>query len=166
MEYQFENVRVYDPKYALEFQYRYGARKILFWGVVYVIMMIIYLFLALGDPVFWIMVIVSAGLVVYQFSLPYRLIKKHTKKSLKYYDGKLPTTYTRFGDKIVVEDIDSVKTIEYHKIDKVTALKHGYYLHYGQTAALAIDPKGFTKGTFTEFKQFLRTKRPDLKIPE
>ena len=25
---------------------------------------------------------------------------------------------------------------------------------------------GFTKGTFSEFKQFLRTKRPDLKIPE
>ena len=37
-------------------------------------------------------------------------------------------------------------------------------VHKNMMLFIAVD--GFTKGTFSEFKQFLREKRPDLKIPE
>jgi hypothetical protein len=57
-------------------------------------------------------------------------------------------------------------TIEYRKIVRVVRLKHSYLLMTSRRTGVLLDPNGFTKGTFEEFKQFLRQKRPDLTIPE
>ena len=57
-------------------------------------------------------------------------------------------------------------TVEYRKIVRVLRLKHSYVLMIGKRNGVMLDPKGFTKGAFEEFKHFLREKRPDLTIPE
>lgn len=57
-------------------------------------------------------------------------------------------------------------TAEYCKIVRVVRLKHSYVLMMGKRNGLILDSNAFTKGTFEEFKQFIREKRPDLNIPE
>lgn len=166
MEYRFENVRSYDKKTLLEYQYKVGCRWSIIWGIVSFLLMLIYIAMAQSDPYDWIMVVTCIGLMIHYFTWPYRFVHKNEKNALEYYNGKIPEVYTRMGEQIAVEDVDSTFTLDYSKIERVISLKHGYYLRYAKKSALLIDPKGFTKGTFQEFKVFLREKRPDLKIPE
>ena len=57
-------------------------------------------------------------------------------------------------------------TVEYRKICKVVRLKHSYVLMIGKRNGVMLDPNGFTKGNFEDFKRFLQEKRPDLTVPE
>ena len=88
---------------------------------------------------------------------------RNTKKQN---DGVLPETVITFGDTIEIHEGMVHLTIEYRKIERVVRLKNSYVLMNGKRTGIILDPNGFTKGNFSEFKQFLRTKRPDLKIPE
>ena len=81
-------------------------------------------------------------------------------------DGVQPQTSIIFGDTIELHEGMVHITVEYRKILRVLHLKHSYMLMIGKRNGIMLDPNGFTKGTFSEFKQFLREKRPDLKIPE
>ncbi len=76
-----------------------------------------------------------------------------------------PYRYT-FGDNIVNYQKNKQVIVEYSAITKVEHLKYTYELVLDKNSVVAIDPNRFTKGTFDEFVQFLRTKRPDLQIPE
>ena len=91
------------------------------------------------------------------------LTLRNTKKQN---DGELPETKIVFGDTIEMFEGMVHLTIEYRKIEKVVRLRNSYVLMNGKRTGILIDPDGFTMGTFEEFKQFLRTKRPDLKVPE
>ena len=44
--------------------------------------------------------------------------------------------------------------------------RYSYELIKSKNERIVVEPGSFTKGTFAEFKQFLRQKRPDLLIPE
>lgn len=81
-------------------------------------------------------------------------------------DGVQPETVTTFGDAVEVHEGMVHLTVEYRKIVQVVRLKHSYALMTGKRTAVLITPEGFTKGSFGEFKQFLRMKCPDLVIPE
>ncbi len=88
---------------------------------------------------------------------------RHTKKQN---DGVLPETVVTFGDIIEMDEGMVHLTIEYRKIVKVIRLKHSYMLMIGKRNGVMLDPNSFTKGSFEEFKQFLRGKCPGLHIPE
>ena len=81
-------------------------------------------------------------------------------------DGQIPETVVTFGDIIELHEGMVHYTIEYRKIVKVVSLQHSYVLMMGRRNGIILDSSGFTKGTFSEFKQFLREKCPDLNIPE
>ena len=81
-------------------------------------------------------------------------------------DGQIPETVVTFSDVMELHEGMVHYTVEYRKIVKVVSLKHSYVLMMGRRNGIILDPSSFTKGTFSEFKQFLREKRPDLKIPE
>ena len=125
-----------------------------------------YIYRALSDSYWWIGAVVFAGMAAHYFSWPYRLERKRFKRALDYYDGEIPASYIRFGDQIFVEDGDSTSNLEYRKIEKVIVMKHGLFLRYAEKAYLCVEPQGFTKGTFEEFKQFLREKCPNAKISD
>ena len=91
------------------------------------------------------------------------LLLHNTKKQN---DGVQPEVVVSFGDAIEVREGMVHLTIEYRKIKKVVRLRHSYLLMNSRRGGIMIDPEKFTKGTFEEFKQFLREKRPDLVIPE
>ncbi len=71
-----------------------------------------------------------------------------------------------FGDAIEVRQGNMRIILDYSEITSVSHLRFSYELKRNKKAAVVVDPEGFTKGTFEEFKQFLREKRPDLIIPE
>ena len=81
-------------------------------------------------------------------------------------DGQQPETVITFGETIELHEGMVHLTIEYRKIVRVLRLKHSYMLMMGKRNGVMLDPNGFTQGTFAEFKQFLRTKCPDLTISE
>jgi len=88
------------------------------------------------------------------------------KNGKKQNDGVAPEVIITFGETIKLHEGMVDITVEYRKIQKVVRLKHSYMLMIGKRNGLMLNPDCFTKGTFEEFKQFLREKRPDLKIPE
>ena len=71
-----------------------------------------------------------------------------------------------FGDKIEIIQGTIRVAWEYSDISKIYHLKHSYDLVKTERLSLIVDPNGFTKGNFEDFKQFLREKRPDLAVPE
>ena len=81
-------------------------------------------------------------------------------------DGQQPEVVITFGETIELHEGMVHITLEYRKLVRVLRLKHSYMLMIGKRRGLMLDPNAFTKGTFEEFKQFLREKRPDLTIPE
>ena len=88
------------------------------------------------------------------------------KNGKKQNDGVAPEVIITFGETIKLHEGMVDITVEYRKIQKVVRLKHSYMLMIGKRNGLMLNPDCFTKGTFEEFKKFLREKRPDLKIPE
>ena len=91
------------------------------------------------------------------------LTLKNTKKQN---DGVLPETVVTFGDTIELREGMVNISIEYRKIVRTVRLKHCYLLMIGKRNGVMIDSNGFTKGSFEEFKKFLREKCPDLKVVE
>ncbi len=88
---------------------------------------------------------------------------KNTKKQN---DSVIPETVITFGDSIELHEGMVNITVEYRKIVRTVRLKHSYLLMIGKRNGVMLDPDGFTKGSFEDFKQFLREKRPDLKVVE
>ena len=114
-----------------------------------------------GDILFYALCAIPAAwftphLIVW---LAMRTVKKEN-------DGKIPEALvTVEEDAIRVREDMSETVVEYSRIKKVKQLKRSCAILAGTTTVL-LDTEGFTKGTLEEFKHFLRTKRPDLNIPE
>lgn len=100
------------------------------------------------------------------FFLPWYIAWNAIRVTKKSNDGVMPETRITVGKTIEMDEGMVHLSLEYRKLLRVVHLKHSYVLMLGKRNGLIIDPNGFTKGTFTEFKQFLREKRPDLNIPE
>jgi len=171
MDILFENRYYTTQKMMAEFgrKYAVGPRMpmmIGFWAL--------YLFAAIPacvrpdafDSGFrWLLVILGITMLAVCFmpQLYARSVMKNTKKQN---DGIVPEVIITFGETIKLHEGWVDVTVEYRKIQKVVRLKHSYMLMLGKRNGLMLRPDSFTKGTFEEFKQFLREKRPDLKIPE
>ena len=114
-------------------------------------------------------VVVVVVLIALMVIMPKRLVKNAStsyEKLLAYYDDVMPVHRIQFGDKIIIETPDCTSTIEYRKIEKILSLKHGYVICDKKPSFFILSRDGFTKGTFEEFKRFLREKCPEVTIPE
>ncbi len=108
-------------------------------------------------------IVLMAG-VLYFFPdyMAWKLARQEKKKN----NGRLLETVVLVGDTIEMSEGGKKLTICYDQIEKVVHLKHSYCLMMDKQTLMPLDPNGFTKGSFAQFKQFLREKRPDLTIPE
>lgn len=80
--------------------------------------------------------------------------------------GRVPETVLTVGDTIQMDEGMVHLTLEYAQLKRVLHLKHSYVLMLNRRNGILLDPQGFTKGSFAEFKQHLRSARPDLTIPD
>lgn len=108
----------------------------------------------------------AAVLLVVLFFMPHIQAWMLLRSMKKNNDGVLPEDRVTLGETIEMDEGMVHLSVEYRKIKRVVRLKHSYMLMLGRRNGLILDPNAFTKGSFEEFKQFLREKRPDLKIPE
>ena len=89
------------------------------------------------------------------------------KSNLTMSNGQPIVQKRQFAERIVSCTPNSTNIFDYSTIKKIYSLKNCYVLMLANDSGfLALSREGFTQGTFSEFKQFLREKRPDLKIPE
>ncbi len=80
--------------------------------------------------------------------------------------GKMPEAVITFADRIICRENERQTEYSYADLTGVLHLKYSYKLRFSERRTVLVDPNSFTKGTFEEFKQFLREVRPDLVIPE
>ena len=100
------------------------------------------------------------------YAMPYYYAWMAIRASKQLNDGMVPPATISFGDTIELEEGVTRLTVHYRNIRRVVRLKRSYVLLTSRRTGVMIREDGFTKGTFPEFKQFLREKRPDLNIPE
>ncbi len=111
--------------------------------------------------------LIGLGLILLMLAfLPHWYVWMSHRHAKKQNDGVPPETVITFGDTIELHEGMVHITVEYRKIVRIVQLKHSYVLMIGKRNGVMLDPNGFTKGTFEEFKQFLREVRPDLTLPD
>lgn len=98
--------------------------------------------------------------------LPQACAKLEMHRIRKKYGGAVPTSITWFGSEIATNDGEGKQYFSYSQITNVRMFSDYFAIFVDHFTLLLLSYDGFTKGTFEEFKQFLREKRPDLKIPE
>ena len=169
MECQFENCYYSNHRMLAEFfrKYTVGPRP-----VTTLITVAVFLFFVIRSflwGILWEMLptllFIAVIFSLLQF-LPNLYAWSSRRQGKKQNDGILPETHITFGDTIEMYEGMIHITVEYRKILRVVRLKHSYVLMIGKRNGVMLDPNGFTKGTFSEFKQFLREKCPEIKIPE
>ena len=134
----------------------------------FVILALIAYFISMGlwtDGLFYLTVAVAA-VDVFVFFLPNLLVWNILRTAKRQNDGAMPETRIVVGETIEMFEGMVHYTIEYRKIVRTVRLKHSYLLMIGKRNGVMLDPNGFTKGTFEDFKQFLREKCPDLVIAQ
>lgn len=110
-------------------------------------------------------VINLAAMYLLWFSTP--MVIKKTVGWFREFTGSQSAELTyRFGDTIQVICDDKTMELTYKQITMVDFFADHVVLGIQKNMMLFIAIDSFTKGNFSEFKQFLRAKRPDLKIPE
>lgn len=109
-------------------------------------------------------ILVIAGVVMTIYPGLAASMRFHQKR--KRNNGIVPERRVTFGETIEMEEGMTRMSVEYSKIVRVKRLKYSYALMFDKRSGVMLDPDGFTKGSFAEFKAFLRAKRPDLEIPE
>ena len=168
MDYCFENRYTGNRKMLVEFARKYAVGPKPWTWILFApfsAIMLLALYLGVDAEVKQRTVYFFAVLILLQLMPHYyawAVIRQDKKKN----NGKICESVIRFGDKIVVSEPKMELTLEYDTIVRVVHLKHSYVLMNSRRTGVMLDVSGFTKGTFEEFKQFLREKRPDLKIPE
>ena len=112
------------------------------------------------------LVFLGACMLVYLWYGPHRAAKKAVSAVEDACDGEIPETVLTFGEEIVSDSALGEVVYDYDQILKIYSLKRSYILLMDNKKGLPVSREGFTKGSFSEFKEFLREKRPDLKVPE
>ena len=170
MEPRFEIRFRTSRKMITEFGRKYAtgpkwAYLITFWTI-YVLLLLIPLLAGRLEQTQAILIITLGIVMLYVGLLPQIYAWSSCRASKMQNDGIQPETVITLGDTIELHEGMIHITVEYRKIVKVVRLKHSYLLMLGKRNGVMLDPNSFTKGTFEEFKQFLREVRPDLVIPE
>ena len=168
MEPLFENRYLSSHKVTAEFIRKYRNVRwqvaAVFWFAV--ILLTVYLW-SVDDYRKMITVLcISVACAILVVVMPDWTVARSQKQIAKRNGGVRPETVVTCSEIIELHEGMVHLTIEYHQIQKVVHLKHSYVLMLGKTNGVIIYPDCFTKGTFEEFKQFLREKRPDLTVPE
>ena len=117
------------------------------------------------DQMKWLLIFVAVMDIIV-FFFPNLAAWTSIRNAKKQNDGVQPEVAVTFGENIELREGMVHITMEYRKIIRVVRLKHSYILMTGKRSGVILDPNGFTKGTFEEFKQFIRNKRSDLVVPE
>ena len=112
------------------------------------------------------MLALFAAMEVFLFFLPHIYAGSVLRNVKRQNRGIQPETVVSFGERIELQEGVVSLSIEYTQIIRAAHLKHSYKLWFAKRSSILLDPNCFTKGSFEEFKQFLREKCPNVTIPD
>lgn len=112
----------------------------------------------------FVLILLAVEMVV--FFLPHILVWLRQITVKKMNGGGYPEAVITVDDAITYQEGPWKECFDFAALTGAVRLKNSYKLRFQNRKSLLLAPDGFTKGTFEGFKQFLREKRPDLKIPE
>ena len=169
METSFEVKYYENHKMIAEFARKHsiGPRPpvLLGFGVFYFVFLVLSIQRGVLCERGYMLLVLGICMLVFAF-LPHLYAWSLIKNAKKQNDGVLPQTIVFFGDTIEMHEGMVHLTIEYRKIVRTIRLQNSYMLMLGKRNGVMLDPNGFTKGSFEEFKQFLRTKCPGITVVE
>lgn len=169
MESQFEIRSTPNYKMIVENARKYGIGPriptVIVVSVCFVALAIFNSFMGIWEKM-WRMMAIVAGVEVIVFFLPNILTFLGLRALRKKNGGELPEAVVTVSNQIVYQSGLEKTVYDFADLTNAVRLKYCYKLRFTERRSLLIDPSSFTKGTFEEFKQFLREKRPDLVIPE
>ena len=99
------------------------------------------------------------------YRTPNRTAHRVMKDVTKMQGGQPLEGITQFGDRIL-SNLGDPDGYAYDRITAVKSMKHCYVIYIDKKKSIPVLRDGFTRGDFESFKAFLKTKRPDLKIPK
>ncbi len=160
-EVLFENETEYNEKMLRS----HAGRVLLPTQIFCLVLMASCLLLLISSRSFGLLFLGVIGMIVYVLLLPYIKAKRNMKDNARFLLGRPTTMYWKFGNCIHLESYQSQAEFGYHQFVKVAFFSWGCALFISKNQAYLISADGFTKGTYEDFKKFLKTKRPDWKIP-
>ncbi len=169
MEVQFENRYYSTHNMIAEFARKFSVGPkwpivILFWALYLFLLIPCIAAVELYDKL-PLLIVLGISMLAVDF-MPHLYAWSALRNGKKQNDDVLPETIVTFGDVIELHEGMVHLTIEYRKITRVIRLKHSYMLMLGKRNGVMLRTDCFTKGTFEEFKQFLKAKRPDLVLAD
>ena len=168
MNVLWENVYTDTMQFMMElYRIRTRPRRTV-WLIVYSFLTLFGLLLVLvcGSVASWAVFLIEAAYLIWFLLMPWFFARKYIKTTRDYHNGVIPQTRTLFlEDRILSEFGESHSTVHYDKISKIYVGKDIILLYTGKIGHLALNPQGFTTGTFREFLAFLRAKCPQLNLP-
>ena len=167
MDTYFENQNVYTyEQYQELFRAIYGKgirRTVIIYGIFCLILLLEfwagyhYALAGLALMIF---------LLARRLMLPRREAKRVYTAKLAYYDGVMPTvSYSFYEDHFKAVDVESSQLVRYSKIEKIEFFDHSIVITALDGSIYLAAHNGFTKGTPEEFREFIRSKCPQLKLP-
>ena len=166
MDFYFENTGKSDLRAWTEMRYRIGMKRTWIWIGIYTVLGTVCLYNRMRWNISFLSPLLLYAYAIYLLVMPYYRISKGLKKQAEFYGGELPVNTARFGEMIQMGNTRESMSWEYAHLVAVYSWKYSYALRFSNDLVLILDRSNFTKGTFEEFKEFLRQKRPDLEIPE
>ena len=173
MEFQFENTTIPEKKiFAETFRRLHKMWLFILIGSVGYMLYMAYRFVEAYlnnviwlDYIFWF--VFYFAFAIFALVMPSISVERSFRAMRRQNLGQPVVMVKQFGDRIVSSYAGSVNTLDCCNMKRVYSLKTCYVILFKSNMAILIMSRdGFTKGTFEEFKQFLREKRPDLIIPE
>ena len=166
MDVQFEATCTYTKEQRVEF-YRYAMRKRIGWVIFYAVTGVLVAILAiLRQSALW----AVAGIFELAYGLwiyfrPWIFAAKSEKTEKKFYGNECPPpSVTTFGEEIQDVGIKQTISIPYDKITGIHISKTMVFLIDVRNVTIMVDKDGFQKGTYEEFRKFIREKCPQAKI--
>ena len=164
---QFEATYTPTRKIYAEIHWRFDKfNKIL--GAICGVVALYYIYCLVKFPIpyYAVMAILMTLYTAYGFTAHLIFALRRMRFLKKLNGGSIPTGVYKFGDRICFQDKDNTSYLDYAELKKIRSLKHSYVFVFTTKIRIAITRDTFTKGTFEEFKAFLKENRPDLTIPQ
>lgn len=161
MEIKFENRYKTTELMLREYVHKVACRNIELMSLGVAVLGIVGLIVAVANHDNILLAVVGVCLVIAVFTgmlTPQLMLKELRETSARLNNGKKCETVVRFGDHITMEEGTTSMRFEYSQIRKIYNLKQSYVLMLGKQNGIMLSKVGFTKGTFADFKVFIKQK--------
>nr|WP_288828412.1 YcxB family protein [uncultured Clostridium sp.] len=161
MNIQFEN-RYYSDKLMIsEYVHKILCKRIYIMGAVVAPIALIMTGITLIRQDYILTAVFGVCLFILIFTIlitPPMTIRQMQEYDRKLNNGKKNEAIIQFGEKISISQGTFFLTIEYSQILKTYELRNSFVLMFTKNSGIIIDPNGFTKGDFSDFKEFISKK--------